>query len=321
MKKIIDNYKVIAIIGLAKNTGKTTTLNYLLKQYENVGITSIGLDGEDYDQIYFHEKPKIFVKKNNYVVTAINTLKDTNLKYEVVFSFDIDTPLGNLILIKITEEGNLVIAGPTKNNDLKAVISELKKYTNKVFVDGAFNRITFSAINEVEGIVLATGAQVSTNMENTINKTKMLLDLFSLEETKIAKPNSNITIYEEKSVFQLKTKDLSQFENIVINNNKITRIIVLGAVSEKFIDILLKHKIKNYELIFDDATKFLASYKKYEYLKKLNVQMKVFNKNNILFVTINPFRATHKHYDKDIFKEEIQKITNLKVINIKEQNE
>lgn len=321
MKKIIDNHNVIAIIGLAKNTGKTTTLNYLLKQHKNYGLTSIGLDGEDYDQIYFHEKPKIYVKENNYIVTAINTLKEIIGQYILVYDFNIETPLGNLVLIKVIKAGNFIVAGPTKNTDLKIVIKELKKYVEKVFIDGAFNRITFSSIKEVEGIVLATGAQVSTSMKNTIKTTAMVLELFSLEETKLEKPKNALTIFIDNQTIEIKTKDLKQFEETISTNNNIKKIVVLGAVSEKLVDLLLKYKIKDYELVFEDATKFLASYKKYEYLKKLNTKMKTFHKNKILFVTINPFRATHKHYDKDIFKKEIEKITNLKVINIKEQNE
>ena len=49
------NNKAIGILGTAKNTGKTTTFNFLL-EWSNlksirVGLTSIGYDGEDIDNI------------------------------------------------------------------------------------------------------------------------------------------------------------------------------------------------------------------------------------------------------------------------------
>ncbi|MBE0701144.1 MAG: hypothetical protein IH571_05610, partial [Acholeplasmataceae bacterium] len=46
MKEIIDRVQTLGIIGLAKNTGKTTTLNTLIQLYKNMklGLTSIGLD-------------------------------------------------------------------------------------------------------------------------------------------------------------------------------------------------------------------------------------------------------------------------------------
>jgi len=57
----IKKYKVISIIGLAKNVSKTTTLNHiinLLRDMLTIGITSIGRDGEPYDAITELPKPK-----------------------------------------------------------------------------------------------------------------------------------------------------------------------------------------------------------------------------------------------------------------------
>ncbi|MBA7549071.1 hypothetical protein ES705_41544 [subsurface metagenome] len=58
--------KVLGILGTAKNTGKTTTTSTLLKIANNrnlsVGITSIGYDGEDVDNITGLPKPRIFTK-------------------------------------------------------------------------------------------------------------------------------------------------------------------------------------------------------------------------------------------------------------------
>ncbi|MBU4562316.1 hypothetical protein KKB17_02785, partial [bacterium] len=56
--------KVLGILGTAKNTGKTTTTSALLEIANNknlsVGITSIGYDGEDIDNITGLPKPRIF---------------------------------------------------------------------------------------------------------------------------------------------------------------------------------------------------------------------------------------------------------------------
>ncbi|MCJ7651122.1 MAG: hypothetical protein MUP85_21135, partial [Candidatus Lokiarchaeota archaeon] len=60
----IKKYKIIAIIGLAKNVSKTTTLNHViqvLKGGYQLGLTSIGRDGEKYDAITSLPKPRIFV--------------------------------------------------------------------------------------------------------------------------------------------------------------------------------------------------------------------------------------------------------------------
>ena len=59
--------KVLGILGTSKNTGKTTTTSALLEIANNknlsVGITSIGYDGEDIDNITGLPKPRIFAKR------------------------------------------------------------------------------------------------------------------------------------------------------------------------------------------------------------------------------------------------------------------
>ena len=60
----LDKFKVISIVGNTKNAGKTTVLNYYLEKFDKpIGLSSIGLDGEEIDQVNFLEKPRIFVDK------------------------------------------------------------------------------------------------------------------------------------------------------------------------------------------------------------------------------------------------------------------
>ena len=60
----IRKLRSLAVVGLAKNTGKTETLNYVLRglsaEAECVAVTSIGVDGERTDRVTQTEKPEIF---------------------------------------------------------------------------------------------------------------------------------------------------------------------------------------------------------------------------------------------------------------------
>ncbi|MDX9691489.1 MAG: hypothetical protein RBT45_03475, partial [Acholeplasmataceae bacterium] len=144
MRKIVDAFKTIGIIGLAKNTGKTTTLNYLINLYKDrvIGLTSIGLDGEELDQINFLPKPKIYVRKGMIVATAEACLEDANITYRLIRKVDLFTALGPIRLIEVTSDGHLVVAGPTTNNELHQLLELMKPYDDKLFIDGAFNRMT-----------------------------------------------------------------------------------------------------------------------------------------------------------------------------------
>ena len=51
----LQSVESLSIIGLYKNVGKTTTLNAIIDLMWDVrvlGLTSIGLDGEEEDQIF-----------------------------------------------------------------------------------------------------------------------------------------------------------------------------------------------------------------------------------------------------------------------------
>ena len=62
-----DKYKMISVVGMAKNSGKTVTLNQLiaeaLEDNLKLGITSIGRDGEKQDIVTFTEKPLIYINE------------------------------------------------------------------------------------------------------------------------------------------------------------------------------------------------------------------------------------------------------------------
>ncbi len=50
-----SKYKTISIVGMAKNAGKTTALNYLIEEAMDegvlLGVTSTGRDGETQDLV------------------------------------------------------------------------------------------------------------------------------------------------------------------------------------------------------------------------------------------------------------------------------
>ena len=61
----LNETKTMSIVGMCKNAGKTTMLNWLLTAGHlrgTLGLTSIGRDGESTDVVTGTEKPGIFVK-------------------------------------------------------------------------------------------------------------------------------------------------------------------------------------------------------------------------------------------------------------------
>ena len=74
----LHSVKTMSIVGMCKNAGKTTMLNWLLEQGKLqgvLGLTSIGRDGESTDIVTGTEKPGIFVREGTLIATAKDMLR------------------------------------------------------------------------------------------------------------------------------------------------------------------------------------------------------------------------------------------------------
>jgi predicted GTPase len=175
--------KVLGILGTSKNTGKTTTTSALLEIANNknlsVGITSIGYDGEDIDNITGLPKPRIFARKGILVATTNRCLKAGTAKIEKLEETSFSTPLGNIVIGKIIEEGLIVVAGPNKGNELSVTLDKLKILGNElILVDGALNRIV--PLMKTDALILTTGAARNINIDFLVKEIQCISSLFEL---------------------------------------------------------------------------------------------------------------------------------------------
>ncbi len=315
----INKYPVVGIVGLAKNTGKTTTLNYILNHVEDqvIGLTSIGLDGESFDQITYLPKPKVFVHPSMIIATAKEVLKDVDFTYEVLEETNLPTALGVVCIIKILSRGHIILAGPTTNRDLNILIHKMKTYATQVLIDGAFNRKTFASIESMDAIILATGAALSKEMKDTIEKTKQVVLSFRLpiENHSYLKDQNQMIIHTKQDTFRY---DHKQIEDIIKHKAHIKMIEIKGALTVKMIECFVKNRIKDFKLVVEDSTKLMLNINQYEHLKQLGINLYVLKQIPLIALTINPFSPMGYHYDKTEFYQEIKKHIDIDIYNVKE---
>lgn len=143
---IYPQYKIVSIVGMAKNSGKTVTLNRIIEEAIEssitLGLTSTGRDGESQDVVTKTEKPPIYAEEGTLIATAAETLELGDAKIEILDITDYTTPLGNIAIGRVKESGYVQIAGPQTNKGIKAV-SELMLSLGAqlVLIDGAINRV------------------------------------------------------------------------------------------------------------------------------------------------------------------------------------
>jgi hypothetical protein len=322
VKSIIKDVYVLGIIGIAKNAGKTTTLNYIIDQLkdETIGLTSIGLDGEDLDQVNFLPKPKIRVRPHMIVATAKSCLENTNVSYDVLEETEINTAIGKVMMIRILKAGNLVIAGPTTNHELHLLLLKMKKYVRRILVDGAFNRMTFANIKSLEGIILSSGASYHLSMEKTIKQTKWIVESFNLKQSETFQevPKDHLMIETKHQIFRYTDKNIEKFSDRLSQDDPIITIFIKGAVTSKMVAFIISKGISDFKLIVEDPTKLLISHQEYEFMRMRSIEIEVIHQAKLLCVTINPFSTMGHHYDKEVFKNELQKVIDVPIYNVKD---
>ena len=182
-----DALTTLAVMGMTKNTGKTVALNHLLACAAHngvaVGVTSIGRDGEERDQVFSFPKPPVMVWPGTLVATARDTLLRAKVRFKTVCSTGLDSPMGEIMLIKVLEHGEMEIAGASRSTELQKIIAQLKQCgCDLVVLDGALGRSHHASPAIAEGVILATGAAIGGGVQDVIRKTRDRLAILGISQ-------------------------------------------------------------------------------------------------------------------------------------------
>lgn len=302
--------KTVGIIGTAKNTGKTTTLSFILEHLLidkiNVAVTSIGYDGEEFDNITNLPKPRLLFKENSIIATSEKCLVPLKAKYDIIEKTDLQTALGKIIIIKTKEPEKIVIAGPNTSKDLSLILKLLIEKTDceTVLVDGSLNRIAPMYI--LDKLIFTTGASRSTNIDQLTKEMLVVEKLFSFSQTTdcFSEPEQiKIKYSNETNYFTspLKTiidnQDVLELEKYL--NNRVEKIVIPNLISlNTFINHFqnIAQKInRSFTLVFKSPMQLLISQ---EFLlisilldqcEKYCVDVQFLFKPELSAITINPF--------------------------------
>ncbi len=163
----------VALVGLAKNTGKTETLAAILRELAEretcVGVTSIGRDGEEHDVIDARiEKPRIVLQAGSLVASTDALVRASGLAHERLAQTGVRTPLGEVVIARLAEQGAVEVAGPSAAEDLRKVSDAMIGFGAEiVLIDGSIDRRAASSPAVADGLVIATGAVLSEDIERS----------------------------------------------------------------------------------------------------------------------------------------------------------
>ena len=301
LRKEIGSAKTLSIVGMCKNAGKTTALNWVLRQSDAgiLGLTSIGRDGESTDVVTGTEKPGIFIRRGTMIATAKDMLRLGDITMEVLMTTGIPTPLGEVVIVRARSDGYVQLAGPSITAQLRTVSRYFFELgADQSIIDGALGRKSLGARAVAEGVILCTGASYHSSMEKTVADTLHIYRLMNLPKAE--------TI-PEAGEFAQSIKDRGEAY-------------VTGALTDTMVLPLLKSgALRGGRLVVADPSKVLLSPDTLDKLDVRDVKLLTETAARTLCVTVNPFSAYGWKYDRDAFMRAMTEAIDAPVINVKEE--
>ncbi len=296
----ILRHRSLSIVGLEKNTGKTVCLNYILNRLNqigtHVGVTSIGVDGEQVDAVFATAKSEITLFRGTHFITSEKHYLIRQAVSKLVAVDSQRTSLGPLVTAEVLIQGKVLLSGAATTAVLKRQIQTFDGLgVDLSIVDGALSRLSLASPTVTEAMILATGAAVSANVKQLISKTKHLYQFIMLDE--VEEPLRSTLGNIESGIWTVdsegKIHDLGITSVFLIDRSEkdILRyghtLFAAGAISDRLLKILAA-KGKDITLIARDFTKIFVTPEVYtEYTRRGN-RLMVLQRSKLIAITLNP---------------------------------
>jgi hypothetical protein len=313
---------------MEKNTGKTETLNFVLRSLKDsirVSLTSIGIDGEQKDQIFHTSKPEISVYPDTTFVTAEKLYPLRHLTSAIIDLSQRHTALGRLITAKAITKGQVVLAGPSNTMWLKEIITTLLHTNDICLIDGALSRRSIGSPSITDAMILATGAAVSMNLDTLVRKTDFICRMTQLKTvennlaTKLAVIEKGIYAVQGNEISSLPIPSMlmiEKYKNVLFSCGK--RLFISGILTENLLKFILTLKdVSEVELIVTDFTKIFSTALTTDLFIKRGGKLRVVMPTNLIAVTINPFAPSGFAFDSARLHNALAERINVPIYNVK----
>ena len=333
--ELSQKYHRIAIVGMAKNAGKTTTLNYLLEEAMDegmvCGVTSTGRDGERTDLVTGTDKPSIYLEEDTIVSVPIRLYDLADAGLEILEDTGFNTSLGHILICRVASSGFVQVAGPVINSQHVNLCEKMIGYgAQVVLIDGAIDRKTIAAPETSDGIILSTGAVLSRRMENVVEETAHTVELYGLpaledgmarEEILKVKDEDRIVLLREgeTEILDLKSGLGAGSFLEARTDEKVSHVFLPGAFIPGSIDGIDPRKLRRIVFVLRDATRIFFPPALWRKMRKWGLDVRVLDPINVAAVTVNPVSPLGYRFDQRQLVEKMQSaMPDIPVIDVME---
>ena len=321
--------RTLSITGMAKNTGKTVTLNYLLDRLQEhgtrVAVTSIGIDGEKTDQVTQTEKPEIELYEGTLFVTSEYHYRQRQLLSEIVDLSEDSTSLGRLVTARVLHRGKVILSGPATTGGVRRVLDRMGEYgVELTIVDGALSRKSHAAPTITDGLILSTGAAIAPDLNTIVKKTSELYELMQLPdyETNIVDEllqveNGIFALEEGKPVsLNIPSSLLSdKYKNELFSHGN--QLFISGILTDMMLNFLkMQPEARGCAVVVKDFTKIFVSPMTLRLFQSKGGKLYVLKRPNLLAVTVNPVAPSGFSVPSKVLVEAMERVFEVPVYDV-----
>lgn len=314
---------------MAKNTGKTVCLNYVLRRLRStdrvVAVTSIGLDGEKTDQVTQTEKPEVTLASGTYFVTSEFHYRQRRLLSEICDLSSDTTSLGRLVTARVLREGKVILTGPASTGRVRELITQLRALgVDLTIIDGALSRKSPASPAITDGLILTTGTAIAPDLNTVVSKTGFVYRLMQLPEYDT--PIRQQLLDEEPGIFALESDGAHRLpiaspllftkckDKLFSRGNTL---FISGIITDNMLEYLrVQPNVSDIVLVVKDFTKiFTTPFALQGFLQK-GGQLQVLKAPNLLALCINPTSPSGFRVESGQLCDALQKVVHVPVYDI-----
>ena len=321
--------RTLSITGMAKNTGKTVTLHYLLDLLQEhgtrVAVTSIGIDGEKTDQVTQTEKPEIELYEGTLFVTSEYHYRQRQLLSEIVDLSEDSTSLGRLVTARVLHRGKVILSGPATTGGVRRVLDRMGEYgVELTIVDGALSRKSHAAPTITDGLILSTGAAIAPDLNTIVKKTSELYALMQLPEYETDKADELLQI--ENGIYALENGNpvsLNIPSSLLSDKYKTelfahgNQLFISGILTDMMLNFLrMQPEAKGCAVVVKDFTKIFVSPMTLRLFQSKGGSLCVLKRPNLLAVTVNPVAPSGFSVPSKVLVEAMERVFPVPVYDV-----
>jgi hypothetical protein len=318
----------LAVVGLAKNTGKTETLAALLRELEAegrlIGVTSIGRDGEERDVIDSRiEKPRVHLGSGSLVATTDGLLSSSGIAHTVLDRTDVRTPLGRVLIARLRDRGTIEVAGPSAAEDVRSVSDAMLGHgAEQVLVDGAIDRRAASSPAVTDGLLMSTGAVLGGQLQDVVTLTAEAVEVVrlpQLEDPRVRElavdgargGGASVLVGEGYDAVDLAPRfalnsEAAQIGAALDAHPTARWLIVRGALPEAFVQGLLRARRGHagpLTLVVADSTHVFLSERSPRWYASQGLAIETLDSIALEAITVNPVAPQSHSFDSVLLRE------------------